>query len=162
MRSDAEAVVRDVAATTSLHVELSIYPDPDNGICAVVHEAGTQPTAPVWDAFGCLDGGDSLAIHPPSRPSELWPGSGSRTEVTVDIADAAQHLVQVLLWEQGLDPTWPACPEHQGRHPLQATYSSDVTTNSDLPVITTASVASWECSHGSTRITVGELAPPAP
>lgn len=161
MRSCSEAVVRDRAATTSLSVELSIYTDPHNGIGAVVHEAGTHPRAPVWDALGYLDGGDSLAIHPPSRPTELWPDNGSRTEVTSDIANAAQELVQVLLWKQGLDPTWPVCPEH-GRHPLYVRDRSDLTTTSDGHSLLeeTESAARWECFEGTTTIPIGSLHPP--
>lgn len=161
MQSCAEAVVRDVTATTSLRIELSRWVDPDNGIGAVVHEAGTHPRAPVWEALGCLDGGDSLGVHPPSRPTEFFPDSGNRTEVTIDIADAAQHLVQVLLWQRGLDPTWPPCPEHEGRHPLRVVHHPVPTTTRNVQSTTQANLAArWECPAGTTTIHVGKLEPP--
>lgn len=161
MRSCAEAVVRDVAATTSVSVELSMYADPDNGIGAVVHETGTHPSAPVWEAVGYLNGGDSLAVHQPSRPTELWPNSGSRTEVTDDIANAAQNLVQVLLWRRGLDPTWPLCPEH-GRHPLYVRERTELTTGREGHSLLgeADSAARWECPEGTTTIPIGSLHPP--
>lgn len=154
----AEAVVRDVTATTGLRIELSSWVDPENGIGAVVHEAGLHPTTPVWEAVGCLDGGDSLALHPPSRPSRFIPESGNRTDVTIDIARSAQDLAQVLLWQRGLDPTWPACPEHQGRHPLRAVHLSDTARASHEPASApVSSAARWECPDGTTSIPIGTL-----
>lgn len=163
LQSCAVAVVSDVAATTGLRIEVSTWVDPQNGIGAVVHEAGTHPAAPVWEAVGCLDGGDSLAVHPPGRATGLFPHSGDRTDVTTDIASSAQNLVQMLLWQRGLDPTWPPCPEHEGRHPLYVRDRSDLTTTSNGHSITAAhSAARWECPQGTTTIPIGSLHPPQP
>lgn len=83
---------------------------------------------------------------------------GSRDHVTVDVADAAQQLVQMLLWEEGLDPTWPPCPEHCGRHPLRARYLSTIAMSNGLPVLS-GSDARWECPDGMTSTSIGELDP---
>ena len=56
-------MVRDVAATTRLRIEMSTWIALEIGIGAVLYEAGARPNAPVWEAAECLDGGDSLALH---------------------------------------------------------------------------------------------------
>lgn len=161
VQSCAEAVVRDVTAATSLRIELSRWVDTENGIGAIVHEADTHPTAPVWEALGCLDGGDNPAVHPPSRPTEFFPDSGNRTEVTIDIADAAQHLVQVLLWQRGLDPTWPPCPEHEGRHPLRVIHHPDPTTTRNGQSTTQANSAALGFDRERASLESIQQRPPA-
>lgn len=34
------------------------------------------------------------------------------------LANTCAEAVQLLRWAGGLDPTWPPCPIHEGRHPL--------------------------------------------
>ncbi|CCH75885.1 conserved hypothetical protein [Nostocoides japonicum T1-X7] len=154
MLSCAEALVRDAAATTGLRVTLSIWNDRANGIGAVVHESAVEPSTPVWEAVGWVEGGDCLAVHSPSAPTEAFPENGDRTEVTYDIANAAQQLVQVLLWRQGSDPTWPPCPEHPGRHPLRP---EDSRWRRDGAVEAEGALALWVCPTGTTAIAIGDL-----
>ena len=82
----------------------------------------------MWEAVGTVSGGDSLAVRPPSRATEHFPHLGGRTDVSMNIADSAQSLVQMLLWQH---PTWPPCAEHQGRHPLRVVHRSDPTPTGD-------------------------------
>lgn len=141
----AQPVFADVGATTDLTVHLSERLEPENGIAAVVHEAGTLPQFPVWEPVGWLAGGDSLALHPPGREIPPVPAD-DRTDVTAQVADATQQLVQVLLWHHGLDPTWPPCRDHDGRHPLRPERLSR------------DDEACWTCpSGGPTAIPVGGL-----
>lgn len=163
MQSCAEAVVRDVMATTDLRIEVSNWVDSEKLIGAIVHEAGTRPTAPVWEAVGYLDGGDSLAVHSPGLATDLFPNSGDRTDVTFDIASSAQNLVQMMLWQRGLDPTWPSCPEHGGRHPLLVRDRSDLSITSNGYSITQAdSAARWECPGGRRPSPSGAFTRPRP
>jgi hypothetical protein len=157
LQSCAMTVLRDVDATTRLHVTLSEWIDADNGIEAVIHEVGVQPTRPVWEAVGCLSGGDGLAVHPPVRPSEGFPEIGGSADVMVMVADAAQDLVNLLLWERASDPSWPACPEHHGAHPLRARVASDARVLRGGTATVADSVARWECPTGSTSIPIGHL-----
>ncbi len=145
--------------TVGLGIELSVWVDPENGVGAVVHEVGVNPQTPVWEAVGWVNGGDCFAVHPPSPPTEAFPQSGNRTEVTYDLADAGQQLVQVVLWQRGLDPTWPRCPEHHGQHPLRPAIAS-LTTDGDTSARSTETgQARWECPLGHTSIPIGELQP---
>ncbi len=58
---------------TARQVMEAIRP-PLEGIGAVIHDAGVNPTHPVWEAVGYLSAGDCVALHPPHRhrASELW------------------------------------------------------------------------------------------
>lgn len=161
VQSCAEAVVSDVTATTDLRIEVTHWVAGDPSIGAVVHEVGTTPKSPVWEAVGCLGSGDSLALHPPSRADEYFVGQGDRTDVTMTIADAVQQLVQVLLWQRGLDPTWPACSAHHGRHPLRVdSRSVTTTTTNGHPTIESDTGARWTCPLGTTSIVIGDLVSP--
>lgn len=157
LQSCGQSLVRDAATTAGVRVVVSEWIDPKAGIGAVVHEVGLQPESPVWDAHGLLGGGDSLALHPAAGPTEQFPEKGSDTEITTSIADAVQMLVQILLWERGLDPTWPACPEHGGRHPLLARHSTRPRQNERESAGSPDSSARWECPEGVTRIEIGAL-----
>lgn len=75
----AESVVRDVVATTRLHITLSEWIDPENGIAAVFHLAGVDPTRPVWETFGYVNGGDCFSVHPPGRQRPDVPGWAAAT-----------------------------------------------------------------------------------
>ncbi|WP_155892906.1 hypothetical protein [Intrasporangium chromatireducens] len=162
LQACGEALVRDAAATVGVRLVVSEWVDSEAGIGAVVHEAGLQPESPVWDARGLLDGGDSLALHPASRPTEYFPERGRDTEVTTSIADAVQMLVQILLWERGIDPTWPACPDHGGRHPLLARHSPPHRRMEGAAVGSPDASARWECPEGVTSIEIGTLQTAAP
>ncbi|WP_020145882.1 hypothetical protein [Terracoccus sp. 273MFTsu3.1] len=157
LQSSAVTVLRDVDATTNLHVALSDWADPENGIGAVVHEAGVQPTKPVWEAAGFQNGGDCVAIHAPMPPDGIIPGIAGRADVTVMVADAAQDVVQILLWAHGIHPAWPACAEHRGRHPLRARCNSDAPVLGGDASTVADSVARWECPTGTTSIPIGHL-----
>lgn len=150
-----KALERDVRATTDVSIALTDWLDPADGIGAVIHEAGTEPTSPVWEVLGYLGGGDCLATHPPQGPHvqfplSLFPLSADRGDITVDLATQAQDLVQTLLWLRGLDPTWPPCPEQDHRHPLRAAQ------HWSLPDLG-ADTARWECPHGTFSTRIGDL-----
>ncbi|MEW1953624.1 hypothetical protein [Terrabacter sp. NPDC080008] len=162
LQARGEALIRDASATAGVRVVVSEWVDSEVGIGAVVHEMGLRPVSPVWDAHGLLDIGDSLAIHPASRPTKYFPEKGSDTELTTSIADAVQMLVQILLWERGIDPTWPACPEHGGRHPLLARHASPHRTTEDESAGPSGASARWECPEGVTSIEIGALETAAP
>ena len=157
MQACAEALIRDVTVTTGFRIQLSIWVDRDNGIGAVVHEAGIQPKNPVWEAVGWVGGGDCLAVHSPGRPTAAFPHNGNATDVTFDIANAVQQLVQVLLWQHGQDSTWPSCPEHHGHHPLRPTTSLWDAGRPFPPVDPEIGAALWACPEGTIAILIGEL-----
>jgi hypothetical protein len=91
------------------------------------------------------------------RRSEGFPEIGGSADVVVMVADAAQDLVNLLLWERGSDPSWPACPEHHGAHPLRARFASDARGLGGETATVADSVARWECPMGSTSIPIGHL-----
>ncbi len=156
LRSCGQALVRDAAATAGVRVDVSEWIDAGAGIGAVVHEVGQRPESPVWDAHGLLLGGDSLAMHTTVRPSKQFPEMGSDAEITTSMADTVQMLVQILLWERGTDPTWPACPEHDGRHPLLARHARLPGQEAERVGYSHLS-ARWECPAGVTSIEIGTL-----
>ena len=158
----ARDVLRDVGVTTRLHVALSEWADDVNGIAAVVHDEGVTPTTPRWEAVGYLNDGDCVAIHPPAFPDGIFPGIGGDGDAVVMVADAVQDLVQVLLWQMGIDPAWPACPEHHGRHPLRARCDSDAPVLTAESSVVADSVARWGCPTGTTSIPIGQLGTPPP
>jgi len=149
--------VGDAAATAGVRVAVSEWIDPKAGIGAVVHAVGLKPHSPMWDAHGLLGEGDAIALHPAARPAKQFPEKGSDTEVTIAIADAVQMLVQVLLWQRGLDPTWPACPEHRGRHPLVARHATPRRRHELESAGLLDASARWECPEGDTSIEIGTL-----
>ena len=158
----AQNVLHDVGVTTSLQIALSEWAEDSLGIAAVVHELSVSPTRPSWEAVGYLNGGDCLAIHPPAFPDGIFSGISGDGDVVVMVAEAVQDLVQVLLWERGIDPAWPACPEHHGRHPLRAGCDVDVPVLRAEPSAVADSVARWGCPTGRTSIPIGQLGTPPP
>ncbi len=160
MLSCAELVFADVSRTTGLEMALSPWDDPDNGIGAVLHEATARPEHPVWDAVGYLGAGDCLALHPVRHGARTHPTFGDLTsfETTTDIADVTQQLVLMLLWERGLDATWPFCPEHPRSHPLRVGLNPvALKTNPDMPSAEVEPSSVWLCPVGDTKLPVGNL-----
>lgn len=160
MRSCAQAVFRDVVRTTRLQLALTQWDDPVEGIGAVVHEAAVNPTYPVWEAVGYLSAGDCLAVHPPHRHrvSSRWDLPSVETETTTDLARVTQDLVVMLLWQRRQDATWPACPEHPGRHPLRADQQpGSLTAGSSRAAAGPDTMSVWTCPTGSTTLVVGDL-----
>lgn len=116
MQACADVAFRDVVRTTSLQLALTPWDNPTEGIGAVIHDAAVTPTHPVWEAVGYLRAGDCLALHPPHqhRAPDTWELPSPETETTTDVARVTQDVVVMLLWQRGLDATWPPCPEHPG------------------------------------------------
>ncbi len=160
LRSCAHSVFRDVARTTALEVALSEWDDPDNGIGAVLHEVAVQPEHPAWETVGYLGAGDCLALHPTRHGSWTHPTFGdlTRFQTTTDIVDATQQLVLMLLWQRGLDATWPPCPEHAGIHPLRVGLNPvALQTNLEMPSAGVEPASVWVCPVGDTELPVGSL-----
>lgn len=118
VRAAARPVLADITSTTGLHIDLSPWHGDEASIGYVLHEAGVDPATPVWEAYQLLSGGDGLAMHPPRFGGDPR-YRDDLADVTATVADTAQQLVQVLLWQRGLDPAWPPCPAHGGRHPFR-------------------------------------------
>ena len=160
MQACAEVVFRDVVRTTGMQLRLTLWDDPAEGLGAVVHDADTNPTHPVWEAVGYSTVGDCLALHPPHQHhfSDRWQLPTLETDTTTDIAGVTQDLVAMLLWQHGLDPTWPPCPEHPGRHPLRAGHLEPPET-ADLQLAGGASetISAWRCPTGRSAIIIGDL-----
>jgi len=160
MQACAGVVFRDVARTTSLQLALTPWDDRPEGIGAVIHDAAVDPTQPVWEAVGYLNAGDCLALHPPHRhrTSDLWELPSLEAETTTDVAGVTQAVVVMLLWQRGLDATWPPCPEHPGRHPLRASQEPGPwRVDPHSPGAVTATVSVWRCPMGRTAIIIGQL-----
>jgi hypothetical protein len=160
MQACADVVFRDVLRTTGVQLALTVWDNPAEGMGAVIHDANTRPMHPVWEAVGYLTVGDCLALHPPHRHhfSDRWQLPTPETDTTTDIAKVTQDLVAMLLWQHGLDATWPHCPEHPGRHPLQAGYLEQPrTVVPPSPSDGAETVSVWRCPVGRVAIVVGDL-----
>jgi hypothetical protein len=113
-------VLRDVGATTELHLQVSPWHGRDPDMCYVVHRASTVPSRPVWETYQVITkGGDAIALHPLPLEDTQTPGRGDHADLVIAIAGAVQDLAPMLLWQDRRDPTWPPCPAHPGRHPLR-------------------------------------------
>ncbi len=67
-------------------------------------------------------------------------------------------MVVMLLWQHGLDATWPPCPEHPGRHPLRADYSEPPeTADPHLAGGASDTISVWRCPVGRSAIIIGDL-----
>lgn len=151
--------LNDVAATTGLRLQVSPWLGKDASIGSVVHETGVRPQRPVWEAYQLLENGDGMALHP--LGAENWPffGDNDFDEVVDNIASRMQELVQVVLWQRGLDPTWPPCPAHRGQHPLWTGGRSRSLTGVEdgKSVVVHDTGAIWTCRKGAAVIRIGCL-----
>ena len=153
--------MRDVAATTRLRVTMTRWTGEDDTIGWVVHPfLGTNagPTRPAWETFHLLEGADSLALHPLSMAPRSRLGPEDDEDHVLAIAGAAQDLVQMLLWEQGQDTTWPPCPANPDRHPLRLDRRFGWSGTADAPVREHDTGAVWVCRTGGWQVPVGQLA----
>ena len=155
MRSAAAPVLADVTSSTGLAIEVASWPGDSIGY--VVHAVGVDPVAPVWETYQLLAGGDGLALHPPR-----WDGDpvfrDDRWTMTAAVTDTVQALVQMLLWQRGLDPIWPVCPEHGKKHPLQLRVGErSWSTSEGECVLESESVRAWECPAGAFSVPLGRL-----
>jgi hypothetical protein len=149
--------LRDVGATTELHLHVSPWPGRDPSVGYAVHEAGTLPSRPVWETFQLITkGGDAIALHP--LPDPQRPGSGDDDDLVIMFAGAVQDLAQMLLWQRRRDPTWPQCPDHPGRHPLSIEarqMSWDI--KNGKPSVHEDTGATWTCPRGDFHAPIGQL-----
>lgn len=100
---------------------------------------------------------------------------GSYLDYDVDltlawVADLVADVVQVGLWALGLDPTWPPCAEHSGRHPLRAVAEQETDGPRSDARTELATSGAWRCyqpivtgdqyqaAYGATAIPIGRLA----
>jgi len=165
MRSDARLqrasapVLHDVVATTGLRLQVSPWLGSDRDIGFAVHEAGMVPSRPVWEAAQFLTrGGDAMALHPLPREIPERPGHGDHDDLVIMVAGAAQDLVQMLLWQCHRDPTWPPCPAHAGRHPLEITVRRVSWDMRDAkPFVHEDTGARWSCPSGDVSTPIGQL-----
>lgn len=160
MQACAAVVFRDVARTTSLQLALTPWDDALEGIGAVIHDAAVEPRHPVWETVGYLRAGDCLALHPPHRhrASEIWELPSLETQTVTDVAGVTQDVVVMLLWQRGVDATWPACHKHPGRHPLRASAQPGPWTLDPHQLGAGRDpVSVWACPRGETAIVIGAL-----
>jgi hypothetical protein len=152
-------VLRDVGATTELHLQVSPWHGRDRDMCYAVHPAGTLPRRPVWEAFRLIKNrGDAIALHalPPEDPRK--PGDGDHEDLVIMISGAVQDLTQMLLWQGRRDPTWPLCPAHPGRHPLRVVGRQVLWEIWEgMPLVLEDTGAMWTCPTGDFQARIGEL-----
>lgn len=151
--------LRDVTVTTRLRLQVSPWQDSRGGVGYAVHESNALPRRPVWETFRLLDeGSDSMALHPFPAEDLQTPGYGDFTDLVMMIAAGVQDLAQMLLWEQGKDPTWPPCPAHPGRHALRVLMRRmSWSMTNGVPVVGEDSGATWTCPEGDFRTPIGAL-----
>ena len=125
-----------------MSVAATLWAESESGVFAVVHETLKVPTKPVWEAIDFVEGrGDGMGVHPGSDLLGL----------TLRLADCAQDVIIIGLWEAGYDPLWPQCWKHPNTHPLRAVARA-VPGNPEA-----GEVAQWACPLGTTSIVIGEL-----
>ncbi|TQJ08807.1 hypothetical protein [Lapillicoccus jejuensis] len=154
-------VATDVERTTGIRLVLTPWDDPAEGVAALLHTDTERPTHAVWETIGLLGPGAGLALHPPrAHPTGLASPYGdlSALDTAHDVADVAQQVTQMVLWENGSDPTWPPCPDHGGVHPLRPRLDTPGWDGQERPDRPVASVR-WTCPSGGGSVPVGALAP---
>ncbi len=166
----AQILMRDVHATTPVRLAFAPAPwfDDDGGEVSstygVIHLAELAPSRDRHAPFG--------AAIDFSQTVFSWRRDRDDSSLEDALVDAAwgglEGVVQVALWSRGLDPTWPPCPEHAGRHPLRAVAEAlEIRRSADHVV---AQSATWRCHQpivepngdqqagwGATAITMGRL-----
>jgi hypothetical protein len=154
----AAPVLRDVAVTTGLRLQVTPWHGRDASIGFTVHENGVVPSRPVWEAFQLISmRGDALALHPLPLEDPHRAGDGDRDNV-ITIAQGVQDLTQMLLWQTERDPTWPQCPAHPGLHPLRIRHRQmawDI--RGGRPFVLEDTGAAWMCPRGDAQVPIGEL-----
>lgn len=155
----AAPVLRDVGTSTALRLQLSPWHGRGSDIGFAMHEAGTEPTRPVWETVQLVSKrGDSIAMHPVPPGDPRKPGVGDDVALMIMVAEAAQQLTQVLLWQDGRDPTWPPCASHSGHHPLAVEHRVvSWETRDGKPFVLDDSGATWACPTGACRTPIGRL-----
>lgn len=159
LRAGLRECAVDVERTTGIRLVLTPWDDPVEGVAALVHTDTERPTHAVWEAVGLLGSRAGLALHPPrpnptGRPSP--DGNLSALDAARDVADVAQQVTQMSLWERGSDPTWPPCPAHDGAHPVWPRLDIPPWDGHDRPDHPVAPVR-WTCLSGGGSIPGGAL-----
>jgi hypothetical protein len=155
----AAPVLRDVGATTGLHLQVSPWHGRERDMAYAVHEAGTVPSRPVWEPFQLITKrGDAIGLHPLPREDLDRPGNGDLDDLVITIAGRGQDLVHMLLWQRRRDPTWPPCPAHPGRHPLRIGDRRMLwETRDGKPFVLEDAGATWMCPTGVFTVPIGQL-----
>lgn len=155
----AVPALRDVAVTTALRLDVSLWEEGRADIGFAVHQVGTVPHKPVWETFRLLEkGANCIALHPFPTEDPLSPGDGDHNELVILVADGVQQMTQMLLWQAGSDPTWPPCPAHPGGHDLRiAGRCMSWSMQNGLPRIHEDTGAAWICPRGDFSTPVGQL-----
>lgn len=159
LQQSSAPVLRDVVATTELHLQVSPWHGRDRTICYAVHDAATLPSRPVWETFQLIKkGGDAIALHPFPPEDPQTPGCGDHDDLVIRIAGAVQDLTHMLLWQAGRDPTWPRCPAHPGGHPLRI-MGRPLSWNmrNGMPFVLEDPGATWTCPRGDFQAPIGQL-----
>ena len=155
----AAPALRDVAATTTLRLDVSPWEGTGTEIGYAVHQVGTVPHKPVWGTFRLLEkGADSMALHPFPTQDAVAPGHGDHDDLVAFVADGIQQMTQMLLWQERGDPTWPPCPAHLGGHGLRIEgRRMSWRMHNGLPLILEDTGAAWTCPRGDLRVPIGQL-----
>lgn len=138
----AQILIRDVHATTPVRLAFAPAPWFDDGEgrsrCGVIHLAELEPNRDPHAPLGAAtDFNQTVFTWQRGRASSL-------EDALVDAAwGGLEAVVQIALRSRGLDPSWPPCPEHAGRHPLRAvTEDREIRRSADHLV---AQSATWRC-----------------
>ncbi len=161
----AQVLMRDVHATTPVRLAFAPAPwfDDDSAegssTYGVIHLAELAPSQDPHAPLGAATDFNQTVF--------TWQRDRDASSLEDALVDAAsfglEDVVQVALWSRGLDPTWPPCPEHAGRHPLRAVAEDlEIRRSADHVV---AQSATWRCHQpvddqagwGTTAIPIGRL-----
>lgn len=145
--------------TTSLRLHVSCWEEGRTGIGFAVHQAGAVPLRPVWETFQLLNkSADSIALHPFPSQDPRAPGDGDQNELVTLVAEGVQQMTQMLLWQQGSNPTWPPCPAHPNGHDLRISpRRMSWTMQNGLPRIHEDTGAAWICPRSDFSTPIGQL-----
>jgi hypothetical protein len=171
----AQVVIDEVHRTTPLRMAFALAPwydngaDEDNGnVYGVVHVADSPPDPAEPAQYGNAPDPTRMTHAVFTWDRDMNGHQVTFEEMLVLVAGLASGLVQVGLWGMRLNPSWPPCPEHAGRHPLRPVREPLV----DVALVDRAMpmAANWRCyrpivrgdsyqdAYGPTAIPVGKLA----
>lgn len=145
----ARVVIDDVHRTTPLRLAFSHAPwvfadEEGETVWGVVHLATQPPDEAADPCFGNAQDPTRMTHAVFSWDTDMG-HLAPFDEMLVEVADRVSGIVQVGLWRTGLDPSWPPCPEHAGRHPLRPVREPlGEVAPTDRPVPMTAT---WRCSQ---------------
>lgn len=129
----AQLVLSDVAVDGGVQLTYEPIDHPEADIGCLIYPGCERPLPP-------------FALYEPYR-EYTWLGFRqrvySKSDVIEALASEVQTLVQLERWMSAVDPTWPPCPAHSGRHPLKTRLDGPAPAGSKLQ-------AFWACTAQET------------